>query len=385
MKTAVLGFGTVGRGVYDMLQSAPTMESGPVLVRPGKVDADFKVDNIDAILSDDSVEAVAEVLGGLEPAFSYAAAALRAGKHVVTSNKALVAAHGLELAEIARQSGKGFLFSAACGGGMPFLHNLSLAAATDSVSSMGGILNGTTNYMLDAMQRRNLDYADALSDAQRLGYAEADPTADVSGLDALRKIMLASAVGFGLLPTEGLLSEGIESLTREDVADFKARRLTCRLLARCGKAEDGGVYAYVEPVLLPPSAPECAVLDNFNMASYEGVSSGSMVFMGQGAGRYPTASALLRDLECIALGQLEMLPAACVEGAVDNSLCGHQYYVRLPEDMAEMLPTRELSIEDGVARIVTESISVIGMHRVAAALRAEGVEIFFAGLESDEA
>ena len=188
MKVAVLGFGTVGQGVYGMLAHSKGLEPGPVLVRPGKDNEPWKVADMNAIVSDASVGAVAEVMGGVEPAFSYCAMALKAGKHVVTSNKALVAARGIELAEIAREHGAAFLFSAACGGGVPFLHNLSLAVLSDRIESLGGILNGTTNYMLDAMQRRSLDYGAALSDAQKLGYAEADPTADVSGLDALRKM-----------------------------------------------------------------------------------------------------------------------------------------------------------------------------------------------------
>ena len=196
MKVAVLGFGTVGQGVYGMLAHSKGLEPGPVLVRAGKDNEPWKVADMNAIVSDASVGAVAEVMGGVEPAFSYCAMALKAGKHVVTSNKALVAARGIELAEIAREHGAAFLFSAACGGGVPFLHNLSLAVLSDRIESLGGILNGTTNYMLDAMQRRSLDYGAALADAQKLGYAEADPAADVSGLDALRKIMLGCAVGF---------------------------------------------------------------------------------------------------------------------------------------------------------------------------------------------
>ena len=381
MKVAVLGFGTIGRGVYEMLRSAPGMDCACVLVRPGKEDAPFKVSRIEDITGDESIDAVAEAMGGIEPAFSYTAAALRAGKHVVTSNKALVAAHGPELAELARGCGRAFLFSAACGGGMPFLHNLSLAVMSDNIVSLGGILNGTTNYMLDAMQRRSMSYGEALKDAQALGYAEADPTADVSGLDALRKIMLACAVGFDLLPVSGLRNEGIESLTREDVADFKARRLTCRLLARGGRSGDGGVYAYVEPVLLPESAAECAVLDNYNMARYEGQCSGPMVFMGQGAGRFPTASALLRDLSCIEHGLCHMLRESCARGGADNSGCLHRYYVRLPEALAGRLPAEDVETADGVARVVTGPLSVERMHTLAAELRENGAELFFAGLE----
>ena len=380
MKVAVLGFGTVGQGVYGMLAHSKGLEPGPVLVRPGKDNEPWKVADMNAIVSDASVGAVAEVMGGVEPAFSYCAMALKAGKHVVTSNKALVAARGIELAEIAREHGAAFLFSAACGGGVPFLHNLSLAVLSDRIESLGGILNGTTNYMLDAMQRRSLDYGAALSDAQKLGYAEADPTADVSGLDALRKIMLGCAVGFDALPDEGLDREGIESITAADVADIKKRGLTCRLLARGGRT-DGGVYAYVEPVLFTAAAPECSVLDNFNLARYHGEDSGDIVMIGQGAGRWPTASAVLRDLSCVLRGEREMLGAGCVRCAADNEGCVHSYYVRLPEKLVSELPVKSAKNENGVARVITEPVSVASMHAFAAKQRENGAELFFAAVE----
>ena len=379
MKAAILGFGTVGVGVYEMLGKARGLEPGPVLVRPGKEDAPYKVSSMEAIVNDPSVEAVAEVMGGIEPAFTYACQAMEAGKHFVTSNKALVAARGVELNRLAREKGVAFLFSAACGGGVPFLHNLALARESDSILSLGGILNGTTNYMLDAMQRLGLDYAEALADAQRLGYAEADPTADVSGLDALRKIMLACAVAYDVLPAEGLLNEGIESVTAADVRHFRSRDYTCRLLASGGRTESG-VYAYVEPVLLRDGAAECSVLQNYNMARYEGRNSGPIVLMGQGAGRYPTASAVLRDLSGILRGERCMLSEACARGRVDNSGSVHCYYVRLPADLAGEIEAESAELEGEVARLVTKPMSVSAMHETARRLRAQGAALFFAAI-----
>ena len=381
MKVAVLGFGTVGVGVYEMLSKARGLEPGPVLVRPGKEGAPFKVSSIEAIVNDPEVGAVAEVMGGIEPAYTYACAALRAGKHFVTSNKALVAAKGVALNRLAREKGVAFLFSAACGGGVPFLHNLALARESDSILSLGGILNGTTNYMLDAMQRLGLDYADVLADAQRLGYAEADPTADVSGLDALRKIMLASAVAYDVLPTEGLLNEGIESITAADVQHFQPRGYTCRLVVSGGRT-DSGVYAYVEPVLLRAGAAECSVLQNYNMARYEGRNSGRIVLMGQGAGRYPTASAVLRDLSGILRGERYMFSESCAEGRADNSGSVHCYYVRLPAELAGEIEAESAELDGAVARLVTKPMSVSVMHETAKRLRAQGASVFFAAIES---
>ena len=381
MKVAVLGYGTVGVGVYDMLKKAEGLAGGSMLVRPGKKDADFKVCDLNEIVADPSVDAVAEVMGGVEPAFSYAMAAIRAGKHFVTSNKALVAARGVELFHAANEQGVAFLFSAACGGGVPFLHNLARAVKTDEILSVGGILNGTTNFMLDRMQSSGMDYADALKQAQQLGYAEADPTADVTGLDALRKIMLACAVAWGVLPQEGLLNEGIDSLSAADVADFMARGWTCRLIASGCRAADGRIAAYVEPVLLSAGEAECAVLKNFNLARYEGKNAGSIAMIGQGAGRWPTASAVLRDLSGIAEGETAMFPADVCNGAADNAAESHAYYVRLPSACRGRLPAAEvLSDTDGVLRLITEGMSVAAMHAAAKALRAEGCGVFFAAL-----
>ncbi len=380
LKVGLLGFGTVGVGVYEMLGAAEGLEQGPVLVRKGKDAQPFQVTDIDAVLSDGSVGAVVEVMGGIEPAFTYAMAVLKSGKHLVTANKALVAAHGIELAKAARDSGSGFLFSAACGGGVPLLHNLSLAAAGDEIRSVSGILNGTTNYMLHAMQSRGLDYAAALKEAQALGYAEADPTADVSGLDAARKILLAAAVAFSKLPDSGLDCEGIENFTLEDVEDIRSRGLTCRLLAECAPA-GSTVSAFVEPALLPAGAAECAVVDNYNMARYVGKNCGPMTFMGQGAGRYPTASAVIRDLGCLLRGHRMMMPSDCVPAAADNSREQRRYYVRLRQPDASALPLAELLVNGSVIRAITEPLSVRQMHAAAEKIRKNGGELFFAAME----
>ena len=381
MKVSVLGYGTVGVGVCEMIEAAEGLELRKVLVRPGKADKPFKVCSIEEICADAETEAVVEVMGGVEPAFSYLSAALRAGKHAVTSNKALVAAHGPELAQLAAEQGVGFLFSAACGGAVPFLHNLALAVESDRILSLGGILNGTTNFMLDSMQRSGMDYGDALKQAQALGYAEADPTADVSGLDALRKIMLACAVAYDKLPCEGFSLEGIESVTAADVKDFQAKGLVLRLLVRGGMSEDGRIYAFVQPYLLASSSPEASVLQNFNMAKYRGVNAGDIIFIGQGAGRYPTASAVLRDLCDIVHGRREMMKPSCERVSADNSVCACRYYVRLPLACAGALPFAEKEADGELLRGVTEPLPVTEMHARVKALRESGAAVFFAAME----
>lgn len=380
MKVAVLGFGTVGYGVYEMLKNVEGLEPGPVLVRPGKEDEPFKVSDIGVICGDPEVGAVAEVMGGVEPAFSYASAVLKAGKHFVTSNKALVAAKGAELAALAEENNVAFLFSAACGGGVPFLHNMALAVQSDEILSVGGILNGTTNYMLDAMQRRSMSYQEALADAQKLGYAEADPTADVTGLDALRKIMLACAVAFGKMPVDGLNNEGIDSFTSQDVDFIKQNGLTARLIVSGEPSKDGKLAAYVEPVLFEENAPECSVLANFNMAKYNGKNSGRIVLMGQGAGRWPTASAVLRDLSDILCGRKYMMSPSVECVTADNSSAVHRYLISLPEGTEAPFKIEKYQRYGDRVYMFTQPLSVSEMHAAAKKLRSGGMRVFFAAI-----
>ena len=193
--------------------------------------------------------------------------------------------------------------------------------------------------------------------------------------------MLACAVAFEKLPTEGLYTEGIEDLTPADVQSFRQMDLTCRLVARGGIGPRGAVFAFVEPTLVPASAAECAVKDNYNLARYEAERAGDIVLMGQGAGRFPTASAVLRDLSDVLCGQRVMMPAGCVRVAADGEGCGHPYYVRLPVELTGQLPVDRIQKDGDTARVVTSSVTVKWMHDTAARLRAQGAKLFFAGIE----
>lgn len=382
MKYALLGFGTVGVGVYEMTSKLPGLQCEKVLVRTGKVKESWHTDDIQAILDDPSIEAVAEVMGGLHPAYEYLSAALQAGKHVVTANKQLVAAYGVELQQLALEQGVAFLFSPACGGGIPFLHNLALAAQTDRVTEVGGILNGTTNYMLDAMQRRGWGYDEALRNAQKLGYAEAIPDADVGGMDAAAKIRLACGVAFDLLPElDGMCVEGITSFTYADVAHLQSKGLACKLIAKGGRQESG-IYAYVEPTIFAQSTAEAALPDNYNLVKYLADNACDMTYSGQGAGRYPTASAVVRDLQDILCGRRLMFPASLQRGKADPQACSHPYYVRLPAAFAGKVPAESREQDGEDMRIVTPPMTVGEMHTLAAALRQEGAQVFFAGIEA---
>ena len=380
MKVAVLGYGTVGKGVYEMVRSAPGLECGPVLVLPHECTEPFMVTNIEDIVSDGSVDAVVEAMGGVEPAASFAEKVILSGKHFVTSNKAMVAEKGIELADLAREKGKAFLFSAACGGGVPFLHNLSAAAKSDRITGIRGILNGTTNYILDAMQFDGMSFEEALAQAKALGYAEADPSADLSGMDSFRKILLACAVAYGRQPSSAKDVEGIYEFTAKDAQVINGKGGAVRLIASGGLNEDGSVYAFVEPVIFFDGM-EKSVRKNFNCASYTGERSGLITLFGQGAGRYPTASAVLRDLTGITDGTLEMMPPRCVR-TEERDMPQRRYLVRCDSDMAgRFSATEEWHREEDIVWIITDLVPAEEMHDKVRSIRKEGRSIFFASVE----
>ena len=362
-----------------MICGTEGLEPGPVLVLPEECTEPFMVTDIDSILGDDSVDAVVEAIGGTEPAGSFAERVLLSGKHLVTSNKAMVAERGIELAGLARERGKAFLFSAACGGGVPFLHNISAARGSDRILSMSGILNGTTNYILDAMQSDGLSPKEALEQARELGYAEADPTADLSGMDSYRKIVLACAVAYGIQPYAAEEVEGIYGFTDADAQLIKLRGGEVRLIARGGLNENGSVYSYVEPRVFF-SGTEKEVRKNFNCASYVGEKAGLITMIGQGAGRYPTASAVLRDLTGILNGITEMMPDGC-RREKENNTPAERYFVRCAKESASAFSCSEIwyGDEEKIC-FVTAPIRVRDMHERVRELRKEGRSIFFASV-----
>ena len=380
MKVAVLGYGIVGKGVYEMIRSAPGLECGPVLVLPHECTEPFMVTDIEDIVSDGSVDAVVEAMGGIEPAASFAEKVIRVGKHFVTSNKAMVAEKGTELADLAREKGKAFLFSAACGGGVPILHNLSAAVKSDRMISIRGILNGTTNFILDAMQSDGMGFDEALAQAKALGYAEADPSADLSGMDSFRKILLTCAVAYGRQPSSAKDVEGIYEFTAKDAEVINGRGGAVRLIASGGLNEDGSVYAFVEPVIFFDGM-ERSVRKNFNCASYTGERSGLITLFGQGAGRYPTASAVLRDLTGIMDGALEMMPPGCIR-TEERDIPQRRYLVRCDGDIAGRFSvTEEWHREADTVWIMTDPVPAEEMHDKVRSIRKEGRSIFFASVE----
>jgi len=334
MKIAILGMGKIGSGVYELLNGNESIQVKRTLDL--RVWMDNMTTDINDIVSDGEIEAVVETMGGLEPARTYALKCLEAGKHYVTANKHLVSECMSELQAAADKNNAALLFSASCGGGIPVLKCLADQKKADKIVSFGGILNGTTNYMLDRIETDSMDYDSALSEAQALGYAEKDPTSDVDGLDAQRKLVLALAVGFGCqVKPEMIPTRGIRGISLNDIAYFKANDLSPRLIAEARKTENGAA-ASVCVHLFKKNAPETAIRKNINYASYEGEKTGLFSFSGQGAGKYPTAGNVIGDLVRILAGEKHMLPKEL--SPLDKIASSeHIYYARVPEDKKDIV------------------------------------------------
>lgn len=329
MNIALLGFGVVGSGVYEWCRSREDLHVCRVLIRSDKPEiAGIATRDFDDILHDPNIDVVAEVMGGLHPAYEYVTAALKAGKHVVTANKALVAAYYRELTALADVCGKALLCTAAVGGGIPWLVNLARCKKLDHICRLGGIMNGTSNFIMDAMHKSPVSFPVILKKAQELGYAEADPSADIDGNDIRRKLVISANIAFdALLNEEDIPMFGIRTVTDGDIRTFQSRGFVCKLLAEAAQAESG-VCAYIEPTLVSASALEAAVPTNFNLITYEGEQIGRQSFYGQGAGQMPTAANVVQDCLSIAEGRRAFYAEKAVPTALDGSGEAHPYYVR---------------------------------------------------------
>ena len=304
-----MGFGVVGSGVAEVLKNnaAVIEEKSGVALRlshildirsfPGNEFESYMTKDFNDILNDSETDIVVETMGGTEPAFTFVSKCLAAGKHVVTSNKELVAKKGYALLEIARANNVNFLFEAAVGGGIPIIRPLSRCLAGNNISRVAGILNGTTNFILTKMIVEHMDFAAALRLAQENGYAEKDPTADVEGIDACRKICILASLAFGShVYPDGIFTEGISALTLDDVA--AADRLGCviKLIAQTMRLENGKISVLVSPALIEKAHLLSGVSDVFNACLITGDAVGDVIMVGRGAGKEATASAVVGDI-----------------------------------------------------------------------------------------
>jgi len=305
---AILGYGTVGSGVYEVLkQNADSIavKAGDELKVVSVLDLrDFPGEEVEKvlthdyedILNNDDIKIVAEVMGGIEPAFTFSKKALEKGKSVVTSNKAVVAAKGTELMKIAKENNANYLFEASCGGGIPIIRPLCVSLTADKINSIKGILNGTTNFILTKMTEEGKAFDEVLKTAQQLGYAEADPTADVEGHDACRKIAILSSLAFGkTVNFEDIYTEGITKITDKDISYAKKLNSVIKLIGSSQRLE-GGISAKVAPFIISDKHPLASVNNAFNAIFVNGNMSGDTMYYGSGAGKLPTASAVCADI-----------------------------------------------------------------------------------------
>ena len=310
IKVALLGVGTVGTGVYKLIQRradvmvrtiGAEMEVSKILVhnlnkqREG-IDASLLTDNWQEIINNPEIQIVVEVMGGIEPARTMILEALHAGKHVVTANKDLLAAYGKELLDAAEEKHCDLLFEAAVAGGIPIIRPLKQCLAGNEIDEVIGIVNGTTNYILTKMFEENMSFEEALAKATELGYAEADPTADVEGLDAGRKVAIMASIAFhSRVVFDDVYTEGITKITADDIAYAKEFDSVIKLLGVAHNTE-GGIEVGVYPMLLNKEHPLASVRDSFNAVFVHGDAVDDAMFYGRGAGELPTASAVMGDI-----------------------------------------------------------------------------------------
>ena len=349
-KVAVLGYGTVGSGVVEVLDTnakevaisaGETIELKYILdLRdfPGDKHEAQVVHDINVILDDPEVDVICETMGGIEPAFTFEKQALLKGKCVCTSNKELVAAHGPELVELAKENGVSYLFEASVGGGIPVLRSLNDSLKHEKIDAITGILNGTTNYILTKMDKEGMGFETVLKRAQEKGYAERNPEADVEGYDACRKIAILSSLMSGKhVDFEDIYTEGITRISIEDFEYARALNMAIKLLAMC-KRNENGFFTIVAPFLIPYENPLANVNGVFNAINVHGNMLGDVMFYGKGAGKNATASAVVADVIDMVKhkGQhieVNMNSEKAKLTPKDNAV--RRFFVRVPETLKE--------------------------------------------------
>ena len=312
MNIAILGFGTVGKGVYDIIKdnNLDYINVQKVLIRKGKDKTlDIMTDDFNEILNDDSIDTIVECMGGIDPAYTYVTSAMSKGKNVVTANKMLVATNYDELIKLSDENDVYFLFEASVGGGIPWIENLSRIGFVDDVTGFKGILNGSTNYILDKMTNEEIDFDETLKIVQELGYAEKDPSSDIDGDDVLYKTVIsaniASKKSFSM---ENVLKFGIRNIRKEDIEYLKKMDMVCKLIAEYDANKN---TISVMPQLFYRKSPIASIPLNYNYVELNCKTDDKLAFVGQGAGRYPTAHSIIQDL--VRIDQRAIVPILTTE------------------------------------------------------------------------
>ena len=373
IQIAILGAGTVGGGIYQLLQmrkdELPSLCGSEIQIkkilvrnkkksRPG-IPAEILTENWEEIREDPEISVVIELMGGMEPALTYITEALNAGKHVVTANKDLIAEHGHELQDIAEKNHRDLRFEASVCGAIPIIQALKTSLSGNRITEIMGIVNGTTNFILSRMSAEGMDYQDALDLATKLGYAEADPTADVDGLDAGRKIAIMASIAFHTrVFFHDVYTEGIRRITAKDISYAREFGYVIKLVGLARQMDDG-VEVKVHPMLIPADHPLSSVSDSFNAVFVRGDALGDAMFYGRGAGSLPTASAVMGDLMTIARHGVESR----------SGLHGCTFYKTLPVKNVEDTTTRyflRLQVTDRPG-VLASLASVFGNNNVSLA------------------
>ena len=350
-KIALLGLGTVGSGVYKLVEerqkdefyfkTGTRLEISKILVRDAKkkraniLPQITITDQWSDIINDPEIDIIVEVMGGIEPARSYILEALNAGKNVVTANKDLLAVHGKELLDAAKENKRDLLFEASVAGAIPIIRPLKQCLAGNHIDEIMGIVNGTTNYILTKMTAEGMDFAQALAKATELGYAEADPTSDIEGYDAARKVAILASIAFhSRVVLDDVYIEGITAISSQDIRYANEAGYAMKLIG-VAKNTPSGIEARVHPMLIPLSHPLATVNDSFNAIFVHGDAAGEVMFYGKGAGELPTASAVVGDIidvvRNIQYGSLGRISCSCYKNLPIKSIddIESRYFIRV--------------------------------------------------------
>jgi len=378
MKIAILGYGTVGSGVGEIITKQKTqalqgIEIAYILEKTKNLHkSPLMCDDIEKIVNDKSVEVVVETMGGIEPAHSFILKALSAGKHVVSANKAVIAKYLKEFHDCANAHGVKFLYEASCGGGIPWIHNIWNVKRIDEIDEIHGIFNGTSNYILDHMAKEHAPFADVLKRAQDLGYAEKDPSADIDGYDIENKLKISASIAFDCDVLQDFPTFGIRNVRKEDMEYAASMHKTIKLMASA-KRKGTHCYAVVEPVLYDLSYMEAAIPENFNLTCLHGTTIGDLKFYGQGAGKLPTAHAVVQDIIDIKEGIIQPTIHPEQSFVYDASLMSAPYMLRTTlteSDVKQILQDAIASVTEyqGLLYVTCKEITTAQMHQYANAI-----------------
>ncbi len=365
MKIAILGFGTVGTGVYDILKNSNSselkvFEISKILVRnKSKITSAIMTDNYDEIINNEDISIIVEAMGRTDPAYDYIIKALKAKKHVVTANKEVVAIYLEEFTRLASENNVSIHYEASVGGGIPWIKSIIKAKRIDKIYEVSGIFNGTSNFILHNMFEHGYKFNDILNIAKEKGYAESDPSADIDGIDIQRKLCITSSLCFdSIIAQDSIQTFGIRNVTKQDIDYFKSSNSVLKLVAK-SVLYNSSYCSCVEPVLFGKDSIEANVGQNYNIASLVGESIGELKFYGQGAGKFPTANAVIQDILDIYYGSYNNYDLSFDKVlSFDGSLIFGRYFIRFSDiqikTIFEKNTERFFNIGDNYCIISTE-------------------------------